>query len=48
MEYFFEESLSVSFNDDIPVKVREAYDDWHKCISDLLLPVINDPDKVVM
>ncbi|RCN41554.1 hypothetical protein ANCCAN_12494 [Ancylostoma caninum] len=31
---------------DIPVKVKEAYDSWHECISDALLPKLDDPEQL--
>lgn len=29
-----------------PATVKEAYDAWHKCISGILLPILDNPNKV--
>ncbi|KHJ98324.1 hypothetical protein OESDEN_01696 [Oesophagostomum dentatum] len=34
------------YKDDIPMKIKDAYDAWHECISGKLVPNFDKPDKV--
>ncbi|CAJ0607562.1 unnamed protein product [Cylicocyclus nassatus] len=34
------------YKGDLPPEINEAYDEWHKCMSNILSPLLGDPEKL--
>ncbi|CAJ0607186.1 unnamed protein product [Cylicocyclus nassatus] len=42
----FEASALNKYKSDLPLEINEAYDEWHKCMSDILYPLLENPEKL--